>query len=75
MRNITISLEDRVARWARVWAAKHDTSVSKLLSHMLEEKMEVEQKYSAAMEQFLGRPPLPLKKSGRYPSRDSLHER
>jgi hypothetical protein len=75
MRNITISLEDRVARWVRVWAAKHDTSVSKLLSHMLEEKMEVEQEYSAAMEQFLGRTPVLLKKSGRYPSRYSLHER
>jgi predicted nucleic acid-binding Zn ribbon protein len=75
MRNITISLEDRVARWVRVWAAKHDTSVSKLLSHMLEEKMEVEEEYSAAMKQFLGRTPVLLKKSGRYPTRDSLHER
>lgn len=75
MRNITISLEEKVARWVRVWAAEHDTSVSKMLSDVLKEKMELEEKYSVAMEQFLRKVPLPLKKSGGYPPRDSLYER
>jgi hypothetical protein len=30
--NVTITLEEEVARWARAWAAKHDTSGLPLLS-------------------------------------------
>jgi plasmid stability protein len=26
MKNVTINLDEEVARWARVWAARHDTS-------------------------------------------------
>lgn len=76
MKNVTVSLDDEVAQWARVWAARHNTSVSKLLGQLLAERMEEESAYEAAQKRFLSRPPRPLKDSGQsYPSRDALHER
>ena len=42
-RNMTITLEDEVARWARIKAAEKDTSVSRLVGDMLKEKMQDEQ--------------------------------
>jgi hypothetical protein len=79
MRNVTITLEDRVADWARVWAARHNTSVSRMLGELLAEKMAMEEHYAAAMEEFLSVAPVKLsntKSSGRaYPAREALHER
>lgn len=76
MKNITITVEEDVARWAKVYAAQHDTSVSRMLGETLKEKMETEQAYDRAREQFLGRRPKRLKAKGMtYPSRESLHDR
>ena len=75
MKNVTLSLPDDVARWARVWAAEHDTSVSKMLSALLDQRMRASKDYQRAMESFLEREPVALKKRGRYPSRESIHER
>jgi len=35
LRNITIALEESVARWVRIEAATQDTSVSRLLAGLL----------------------------------------
>jgi hypothetical protein len=76
MRNVTITLNDEVARWARVWAAEHDTSVSKVVGEMLHERMVEERAYETSMRAFLGRKPKMLKEAGAtYPSRGDLHER
>jgi hypothetical protein len=75
MKNVTISLAEEVAQWARVWAARHDTSVSKLVGELLRQRMLEEQGYASAMNDFLSRPPQRLKESGGYPSREDLHER
>lgn len=76
MRNVTITLEEAVLRWARVWAARHDTSVSRLVGDLLRERMREEEGYEAAMNRFLARKPVLLKREGaRYPARDDLHER
>lgn len=40
LRNVTVTLEDDVARWARIEAARRDTSVSRLLGELLKERME-----------------------------------
>jgi plasmid stability protein len=75
-KNVTITLEEEVARWARVWAARHDTSVSRLVGELLRQRMLEEVGYEAAMQQHLAVEPKPLKKEGgRYPSRDELHDR
>lgn len=39
MRNVTVTLEEDVARWARIEAARQDTSVSRLLGSILKERM------------------------------------
>lgn len=76
MKNVTIILEDDVALWARVWAAQHNTSVSKLLGNVLKMKMNREQGYDLAMQQYLSAEPKPLKApSDDYPDRTSLYER
>ena len=39
LRNITITLEEELARWARIEAARSDTSVSRLLAEILRERL------------------------------------
>jgi hypothetical protein len=39
LRNVTVTLEEDVARWARIEAARRDTSVSRLLGALLKERM------------------------------------
>lgn len=76
MKNITISLEEDVAHWARVWAAEHESSVSRMLGDMLKQRMREKEGYDAAMQEFLSVEPRQLRKKGeRLPSRDEIHER
>jgi hypothetical protein len=75
MKNVTVTLDEDVALWARVWAARNDTSVSRILGEILRERMLQEEGYEAAMHQFLSVPPRVLKTSGDYPSREETHER
>lgn len=72
---MTITLDEKVFRWARVWAALHDTSVSRFLGRILEERMASEEGYDSAMESFLSRSPERLKDRGRYPDREAIHDR
>jgi len=74
MKNVTVTLEEDVAQWARVFAAKHNTSVSQLLGQMLKEKMAQEDEYEAAMNRYLSRR-YAIRSKGRYPKRDELHDR
>ena len=39
LRNVTVTLEEDVAQWARIEAARKDTSVSRLLGALLKERM------------------------------------
>ncbi len=39
LRNVTVTLEEDVAKWARIEAARRDTSVSRLLGELLKERM------------------------------------
>jgi plasmid stability protein len=76
MKNVTITLDEEVARWARIRAAERNTSVSRLLGELLKEKMREEEDYRLAMEQYLGQEPRTLKKAGvRYPRREELYDR
>ena len=75
MKNVTITVDEEVALWARVWAAKHNTSVSRILGELLKEKMSQEEGYEAAMKQFLSRKSYVLKKTRCYPKREELHDR
>jgi hypothetical protein len=74
LKNITITVEEEVARWARIEAAKEDTSVSRLVGEMLRERMEKEENYEKAMKRALARPAF-LKTDGNYMTREEAHER
>lgn len=54
MKNITITMDDAVAEWVRVEAARRNTSVSRLLGEWLGEKMRQEDAYAQAMREALG---------------------
>lgn len=75
MRNLTVTVDEEVARWARVWAAERGTSVSRLVGMLLRTRMHEEQGYTAAMNEYLSAAPMPLSGGRRYPSRDELHDR
>ena len=76
MRNVTITMEEEVARWARVTAAENNTSVSRMVGEILRERMETDHQYELAREQFMAVKPRQLRKRGqRLPTREELHER
>lgn len=74
LRNITVTLEENVARWARLEAGRRGTSVSRLLAAILKERMLEEDGYEVAMRRALARTPF-LKTDGRYLSRQEAHDR
>jgi hypothetical protein len=74
LRNVTIALEENVAHWARIEAARQDTSVSQLLAGILKKRMQENGSYERAMRQALAREPF-LKTDGKYLSREELHDR
>jgi alpha-amylase/alpha-mannosidase (GH57 family) len=76
MKNVTITLDEETAAWARIYAAEHNTSVSRIVGEMLQQQMRDGQKYAEAMRRFLARKPVRLKRVGkRYATRDELHDR
>jgi len=76
-KRITITLDPEVAHWARRKAADENTSVSKLVSRLLEKEMRSSDSYWRAYEEWkrldrdLG---VPIDASKRM-TRDEAHER
>ncbi len=52
LRNVTVTLEEDVAQWARIEAARHDTSVSRLLGALLKERISAQHGPAAATERL-----------------------
>lgn len=74
LRNVTVTLEEDVALWTRLEAARNDVSVSRLLRDILRERMTQHDAYDRAMKRALARKPF-LKTDGKYLSRDEVHDR
>ncbi|MDP2497432.1 MAG: hypothetical protein Q8W44_05485 [Candidatus Palauibacterales bacterium] len=74
-RNVTITLDEETAEWARIEAARRDTSMSRLVGSLLHEHMLRERNYESAKREFLSSEPKRLKRSGGYPDRDEVHSR
>lgn len=53
MKNVTVTMDDRVAEWARLEAARRNTSVSRLIGEMLAEKMRHDDAYERGMREAL----------------------
>lgn len=76
MKNVTIALDEKVARWARVKAAEQDKSLSRFLADLLEDQMKYEVDYEAARRRFkVGKPFAFRGPKGRLPTRDEIHDR
>lgn len=74
MKNVTVTMEESVAEWARLEAARRNTSVSRLVGEMLAEKMRRSDSYERAMQEALkfhswGR------STGPYLSDDEMYDR
>jgi hypothetical protein len=74
MKNVTVTMEDSVADWARMEAARRNTSVSRLIGEMLAEKMRHDDAYDRAMREALQFKSYGTS-DGRYPTREELYDR
>mgnify|MGYP003394341389 CR=1 FL=1 len=75
MKNVTVSMEEAVADWARIEAARRNTSVSKLIGEMLAEKMRHDDAYERAMNEWLNQPRNWASDGAPYPNREEAHDR
>jgi hypothetical protein len=74
LRNVTITLDEEVARWARVRAAEANTSVSRLLGEELRRMMRQQQQFDRARRDFQ-RIDSAVISDDRYPRREDLRDR
>ena len=75
MKNVTVTLDEKTARWARVEAAQREMSLSSFIREVLRKDMKGQADYEGAMRRFLARHPSELKKKGGYPAIEDLHDR
>lgn len=75
LKNVTITLDESVARWARLEAARENTSVSRFVGELLAERMRGSQTYDAAMQRYLWVKSRAISTGCPYPTRDELHDR
>lgn len=74
MKNVTVTMEDSVADWARMEAARRNTSVSRLVGEMLAERMRHDDAYERAMREALEFKSLGVSE-GRYLTREEIYDR
>lgn len=75
LKNITITADEKVLRWARREAADKGTSVSKLVGQMLEREMRRTDAYWQAFERWKKIKPVPMSGSIGKVSREDMHQR
>jgi hypothetical protein len=76
MTNITITVDEQVACWVRIEAAKRNTSISRLVGEILGDRMRATERYETARQQFFEIEARPLRRGdARLPSREDLHDR
>jgi hypothetical protein len=84
VKNVTISMDENLAAWVRVEAAKADKSVSAWIAEVLaarrampktDGRRGVDASGKSAMDRFLERGPYDLGFKGKLPSREEMNER
>ena len=58
MKNVTITLDEQAAAWARVKAAEGNVSLSRFVGELIHEKMRHSREYEEAMRAALAEKPL-----------------
>ena len=74
LKNVTITVPEEVARWARRKAAEENLSVSKLVSRMLEVEMRRSDEYWRSYEEWKKLTEIDIDATHKL-SRDAAHER
>ena len=74
LKNVTITVSEEAAAWARKKAAEENTSVSKLVGRMLESQMRMGDEYKRAYRRWKKIQNLPVDAANRL-IRDEAHER
>ena len=76
MKNVTITLDEETAAWARVRAAESNKSLSRYVGELLRERMRRSDEYEKAMRSCLAEKPLKLTGPWKpYPKREELYDR
>ncbi len=75
LKNITITVSEETARWARLKAAEENTSVSRLVGRMLEEQMRQTDEYRRAYARIKRIKPVSGFDASKRLNRADLHER
>ena len=75
MKNVTVTMEDSVAEWARLEAARRNTSVSRLIGELLAEKIRHDDAYERAMQDWLCRERSWKSEGSGYAKREDLYDR
>ncbi|MHB1203039.1 MAG: hypothetical protein ACYCZC_07845 [Acidithiobacillus sp.] len=73
--NVTITINEETADWARIEAAKRRSSISRMLGEMLESQYRQDNAYAQAMQDFFSREPLPITGGEPLPSREERYDR
>ena len=73
MKNVTITMDESVAEWARLEAARRNTSVSRLVGEILAEKMRHDDAYERAMQEWVQQH-MSFQSDGQpYPTREQIY--
>ena len=74
MKNVTITIEEKVAEFAKVYAARQNKSLSALISGYLRSLMEASDERRRAEQSYFGRGTLFDSKNSKW-SREDLYDR
>ena len=75
MKNVTITVDDAVLEWARVEAARRNTSLSRMLGEYLAELQRREDAYERAYQEWRNDQRTWRSDGGPYPTRDETCHR
>lgn len=76
MKNVTITLDDRTADWAREHAARQQKSLSRMIGDLLASELRESRDYEVARRHILGVKPARLRTGGTsLPRRADLYQR
>jgi hypothetical protein len=76
MKNITVTLDEKTAIWAREYAAAQNKSLSRFLGELLDRTMRESRAYQDSMGRYFSKQPSRANAENTpYPGREELHER
>jgi len=76
VKNVTITLDEETATWARVHAAKQNVSLSRFVGELLRQHMRESREYEEAMRRYFSSKLVIRRQPGeRHATREELHDR